>query len=218
MQSVLDKLQTEIKAIVAADSSGHDFHHLQRVMRTALRIQTQEGGDELVIAASALLHDLHRMVENETGRYCSPKESLPHISDLLAKTDFPENRRAQVLHCVEFHEEYGFSENGITATDIETLILQDADNLDAIGALGVARTFAFGGAHGVPMWLPDEPFERRHYEEARRDPSVLHHFHGKLLKLRENMNTKTGAQMAEERHQFMQAFVTRFMAEWNGQR
>jgi len=217
MEAVLHRLQTEIKSIVAADSSGHDFNHLLRVMNTALCLQEKEGGDRLVLAASALLHDLHRMVENETGRFFSPKESLPQVSALLTKVAFPQERHADVLHSVEFHEEYAFSQSGITVTDIETLILQDADNLDAIGAMGIARTFAFGGAHGVPMWLPEEPCDRPSYDESRRDPSVLHHFHSKLLKLKENMNTETGKRMAEARHQFMQAFVAQFLAEWNGQ-
>ncbi len=218
MNAVLSKIEKQIHALFSSDASGHDLNHLHRVMNSALRIQEVEGGDRLVIAAAALLHDIHRIIENETGQFFSPADSLPRVDEILDAADFLPEKRGQVLACVEFHEEYSFSKRGISINDIETLILQDADNLDAIGAVGVGRTFAFGGAHGVPMWLPEKPFDRLTYDESERDPSVLHHFHSKLLKLKENMNTATGRQMAETRHIFMQTFLEQFKAEWNGER
>jgi uncharacterized protein len=96
--------------------------------------------------------------------------------------------------------------------------VQDADNLDAIGAIGVGRTFTFGGAHGVPMWRPEVPFITDAFNESVKDPSTLHHFKTKLLKLKGNMNTKTAKAMAKKRHEFIESFLDEFIAEWKGQR
>ena len=156
-------------------------------------------------------------MQNETGEYVEPKDSLDKVRELLKQVDFPEDKIGQVLHCVEFHEEYGFSEKGKTVNDIETLILQDADNLDAIGAIGVGRTFAYGGAHGVPMWVPEVGLDKESYwDESLHDPSAIHHFYHKLFRLSNNMNTETAKIMAKARHQYMEEFVERFLKEWKG--
>ena len=102
--------------------------------------------------------------------------------------------------------------------DIETLILQDADNLDAIGAIGIGRTFSFGGAYKITMWIPDKPFDRQNFDESEKDPSIIHHFYSKLLKLKANMNTETAKKMADERHKFMKLFLQEFFDEWNGKK
>ncbi len=211
------KLEQRLKDMFANESSGHDPNHLKRVYNLATRIQDQEGGDRLVIGAAAFLHDLHRLMGKDRGKYCDPKESLPLVEKLLKEVEFPATKIPPVLHCVEFHEEYAFSDQGKTVTDLETLIIQDADNLDAIGAIGIGRTFTFGGAHGVPMWVPERPFDRDTYDEAVGDPSTIHHFYSKLLKLKDNMNTETGKRMAEARHEFMELFLDHFFKEWKGE-
>lgn len=217
MDKILEQLEQQILESFEEESSGHDIHHLRRVQRLALRIQEQEGGDRMVIAAAATLHDIHRIMQNESGRFVSPAESLPTVRAILEATDFPAEKAPMVLHCVEFHEEYSFSEGGVTAEDIETLILQDADNLDAIGAIGIGRTFAYAGAYDVPMYVPDIPLGREVYDEsAQPDPSALHHFHSKLLKLKDNMHTQTARELAAGRHRFMERFVEMFLEEWGG--
>jgi len=210
-------LEPKVREMFKSESSGHDIDHLHRVSKLTLHIQEKEGGDRLVIGVAAYLHDIHRLTEKETGEFFAPKASLPDIKKLLDEIDFPQDKVGMVLHCIEFHEEYGFSEAGKTVNDLETLILQDADNLDAIGAIGIGRTFAFGGANKIPMWIPDRPFDRETYNESERDPSTLHHFYSKLFKLGENMNTDSAKQMAKERHIFMKKFVDRFINEWNGE-
>ena len=217
MEKYLEPLGNKIRKMFASESSGHDINHLKRVHNIALHIQSKEGGDRTIIGISAILHDIHRLQEKETGKFCPPKDSLPIVEKLLQEVDFPKAKIKSVLHCIEFHEEYGFSKKGKTVKDIETLILQDADNLDAIGAIGIGRTFSFGGAYGIPMWIPEEPLGKRHYDESERDPSTLHHFYSKLLKLKGNMNTKTGKSMAEERHKFMEKFANEFQKEWKGE-
>ncbi|MBU0667130.1 MAG: HD domain-containing protein [Nanoarchaeota archaeon] len=218
MKEIIQQLEEEIKALFHKDSSGHDIYHLKRTLNNALTIQKKEGGDKLVIAVSAFLHDIHRIIQNETGSFCSPKNSLPKVKDILDKTTLTEDQKAKVLHCIEFHEEYDFSENGKTVNDAETLVLQDADNLDAIGAIGIGRTFSYGGSNNVTMWIPEKPFDRNTYEESEKDPSTIHHFYSKLLKLKENMNTKTAKNMARKRHKFMELFLQEFFDEWNGKK
>ncbi|NOQ55701.1 MAG: HD domain-containing protein [Nanohaloarchaea archaeon] len=151
MEKIIRQLEIEVKGLFHKDSSGHDFHHLKRTLSNALVIQKKEGGDELIIAVAAFLHDIHRIIQNESGTFCSPKDSLPKVKAILDRTILTEAQKDKVLYCIEFHEEYNFSENGKTVDDIETLILQDADNLDALGAIGIGRTFSYGGANNISL-------------------------------------------------------------------
>jgi uncharacterized protein len=218
MEKILNQLEREIKVLFQKESSGHDIYHLKRTLNNALSIQKKEGGDRLVIAVAAFLHNIHRIIQNETGKFCSPKDSLPKIKSILDKISLKDEQKKKILHCIEFHEEYDFSKKGKTVRDIETLILQDADNLDAIGAVGIGRTFAFGGANGLTMWIPEKPFDRQTYDESKNDPSTIHHFYSKLLKLKNNMNTETGREAAKGRHEFMKSFLGEFFNEWKGQK
>ena len=102
--------------------------------------------------------------------------------------------------------------------NLKSKVLQDADNLDGIGAIGVARAFTFGGAHKMPIWEPDIPINRQVFDESVIDLTTIHHFYSKLLKLKDNMNTETAKNMALERHIFMESFLEQFFSEWNGER
>lgn len=218
IDQIIEKLEKEITTLFDSESSGHDIHHLKRVLNLALHIQEKEGGDRFVVAVAAFLHDIHRIIQKETGRYCSPKDSLPKVDEIIRKNEITGERAAKILHCIELHEEYDFSENGKTAKDIEALIVQDADNLDAIGAIGIARAFSYGGANGVPIWVPAIPFGREIYDESQNDPSEIHHFYSKLLKLKDNMNTETGKKFADERHKFLENYLEEFFNEWEGKK
>ena len=218
MEELIAQMENEIRAVFFRESSGHDVYHLKRVMNTALAIQKQEGGDKIIIAISALLHDIHRIIQNETGKFCSPKQSLTKVSKILDKTNITDNQKKKVLNCIEYHEEYNFSKSLDDNYDIETMILQDADRLDAIGALGIGRTFSFGGKHNIGMWIPEIPFDKDNYDSSKTDPSIIHHFYSKLLNLKEGMNTNTAKKMANERHKFMESFLKQFFDEWNGKK
>ncbi|MBU1653064.1 HD domain-containing protein, partial [bacterium] len=161
MNDLLKRIECATRSLFDGESSGHDINHLKRTKNLALHIQEIEGGDPLVLAAAALLHDVHRLKQSQTGVFCSPEASLPQVLMILREAQFPSDKIGKVLHCVQYHEEYSFSANGRTVDDIETLILQDADNLDAMGAIGIGRTFLFGGAHQVPMWAPEIPLPKR---------------------------------------------------------
>ncbi len=212
------KLKTKVDVMFANEKSGHDIAHLERVMRLALHIQKEEGGDRLIIGISAYLHDIHRLLENREHKFFSPKMSLPIVKDLLKSVDFPDREISKVLHCIEFHEEYDFTPQGKTVSDLETLILQDADNLDAMGAIGIARAFMYAGHHGAVMWNPEVPLNPEAlFEDAKSldDASTIHHFYHNILKLCDNMNTSTAKSIAKDRQEFTQEYIERFFTEWD---
>ena len=218
MQEFMEALEKKLRLMFQSEATGHDIFHLKRVTALALRIQEKEGGDQLVVAVSAFLHDIHRIIQKETGQYCTPKDSLPKVRAILTAAKMPGDKIPAILHCVEFHEEYTFSADGKSASDIETLIVQDADNLDAMGAIGIARAFVYCGAKKIPIWLPEKPFDRETFDESTDDVSEIHHFRSKLLRLKDNMNTKTAKQIARGRHKFMEHFLHEFFAEWEGKK
>jgi uncharacterized protein len=220
IKDYINELEKKVKILFHAESSGHDIYHLKRVLNLALHIQEKEGGDRVVIGIAAFLHDIHRIIQNETGIYCTPKDSLEKLKEIVKESGIclPQKQLDKVLRCIEYHEEYGFSSHGKTVNDIETLILQDADNLDAIGAIGIGRTFAYSGANNIPMYEPETPLIRDIYEESGSNTSTVHHFYSKLLKLKDNMNTNTAKEMARRRHEVMEKYLEEFFVEWKGEK
>lgn len=216
---MLEKYIEQLKPIVLdyfkKDSSGHDISHLERTMRTVLYLQEKEGGDKIIIGISAFLHDVHRITQNESGSFVSPKDSLDTIKEILTNIDLSEEQVEKICYCIEYHEQYNW--NGNNVNDINTLILQDADNLDAIGAIGIGRTFSYGGSHNIIMYSEKAPLnENNDYSEFNGDDeSTIHHFYHKLFKLGDNMNTQTAKKLAKKRTDFMKLFVKEFLNEWN---
>lgn len=215
LEDYIKQLKPIVLELFSKDSSGHDISHLERTMNTALYLQQKEGGDKILIGISAFLHDVHRMMQNEKGAFVSPKDSLPTIREILSKIELTQEQTEKICYAIEFHENYNW--NGENVDDINTLILQDADNLDAIGAIGVGRTFSYGGAHNVLMYDPSVLLnEENDYAESNGDdPSTIHHFYHKLLKLGDNMNTQTAKELAKKKTQFMREFAQEFLKEWN---
>lgn len=187
-------------------------------MNLAINICDKENGDKLIVGISAFMHDIHRIMQNETGEFVSPKESLLKVREILSNTDLSEDIVNKICYCIEYHENYNW--NGNNVNDINTLILQDADNLDAIGAIGIGRTFSYGGAHNVLMYDEEIPLNNdKDYSEANEnDPSTIHHFYHKLFNLANNMNTKTAKEHAISRTEFMKEFVSEFLDEWHGRK
>lgn len=185
-------------------------------MNIAINICDKESGDKLIVGISAFMHDIHRIMQNETGKFVSPKESLSKVREILSNTDLSEDIVNKICYCIEYHENYNW--NGNNVSDINTLILQDADNLDAIGAIGIGRTFSYGGAHSVLMYDEETPLNNdKDYSETNGDdPSTIHHFYHKLFNLANNMNTKTAKEQAISRTEFMKEFVSEFLDEWHG--
>ena len=220
VEEYIEIIKPEVIEMFKDDSSGHDISHLERTMNLALNIQEFEGGDRIVIGIAAFLHDIHRLMQNQLGYFVSPKDSLGKVEEIINKLDLTEEQKQKILHSIEYHEEYNWNNPNNKEQDINTLILQDADNLDAIGAIGIGRTFCYGGAHKVLMYDSNYSLEQdeNYAEEKGDDPSTIHHFYHKLFKLGENMNTNRAKEIAKERTEFMKNFVDEFMKEWRGEK
>lgn len=218
LEEYIEKLKPFVIELFKNDSSGHDIGHLERTMRLALHIQEKEGGDRLIIGIAAFLHDVHRIMQNETGKFVSPKDSLDTVRRILSNVELNEEQINKICYAIEYHEEYNW--NGNNVDDLNTLILQDADNLEAIGAIGIGRTFNYGGSHNIAMYDEKAKLnENNDYSESNgNDASTIHHFYHKLFKLKDNMNTLTAKKIAEERTEFMKKFVSEFIEEWNGKK
>ena len=215
LEEYIEKLRPYVLELFKNDSSGHDISHLERTMRIALKLQEIEGGDRLIIGIAAFLHDIHRIMQNESGIFVSPKDSLGKVREILSNVDLTEEQVNSICLAIEYHEEYNWNGNNID--DINTLILQDADNLEALGAIGIARVIIMGNKMGEPLYDDKIPInEDDDFIEGNSDLSSIHHFYHKIFKLKDNMNTETARKMAEQRTDFMREFVKQFLEEWHG--
>jgi len=215
LSNIIEILENKLKIAFKMDRTGHDFDHLQRTMRNALAIQKVEGGNIKVVAISALLHDVHRIMTDNQRKYISPKESLPKIREFISDLDITKKETEHICSAIENHEHYSFSGEDVAVTDIESLILQDADNLDATGAIGLARVFSFSFSHNIPVYNPNFPLEQSAYKEGVNiDPSLVHHCVNKLVRLDQTMNTETGKKLCINRCNFIRSFVEQFLQEW----
>lgn len=180
------------------ECSGHGIDHLERTLRNAMYIQSKEGGDEVIIGISAYLHDIHRLLQNKYNKYVSPEGSIDVVKYILSKINLSKNQVNKICYCIENHEKYNWNNNNVD--DLNTLILQDADNLDAIGAIGIARAFAYGSANGIPIYSEniEENVSDSYVESGDKENSTIQHFYDKLLKLDKNMNTQTAKSMAKK--------------------
>jgi uncharacterized protein len=216
-------LAAYVAPLVGGDPTGHDLHHCLRVKRLALRIADGEealGGSPLdrdVLVATAYLHDVGRERERQ-GEGDHVDIGMAAARDVLATLDFPRIKVEDVVRCIQHHEEYAWSRDGAASGGglmPETLAFQDADRLDAIGAVGLARMFCFGGAYRRPLWIPEvAPGFWQHGEVGG---SSYTHLYEKLFKLKDTMNTATGRALAEARHAFMERFAAEFEREWAGE-
>lgn len=215
VNELIDKLRVRVSEYFSSDASGHSVDHLERVLKYALHLQSKEGGDIIVVAIASYVHDVHRIMQNEKKCFVSPKDSLGVVSSFIEDLDITEDQKKHILYAVEHHEEYNFG-SGVSVSDIESKIVQDADNLDAIGAMGIARTIRYCAAKGFPDYIVDVPLYRNEYDDAREDISAVHHIHNKLLRLGEYMNTKTAKEIAMKRNKIMEDFKNAYIDEANG--
>ncbi len=190
------------------EGSGHDWWHIYRVRNVALKLAEIEGGNKFIIEMAALLHDLDDWKLNGESEVSKTKRWLDDLGILISE----KNKILEIIGQVSF-KWAGVSNKAIS---IEAKLVQDADRLDAIGAIGIARTFAYGGSKGRLIYHPEiKPEMHDNFEEYKRNtaPSI-NHFYEKLLLLKNLLNTNSAKKMAEERHRFMEDFLTQFYAEW----
>lgn len=215
VSEVVERLRRIVGADFGPECVGHDLSHLDRVHALALRLCAAEGGNELVVAAASYVHDFHRVIERlGTARDSDAEHRAVEtkIIDALSAAEFPSEFVHAVIECVGFTDRYSFAGHQLDAPSLEARIVRDADNLDALGAIGIARAFMFGGTLGEPIWSEDvAPAEKY---SAGITSSIVHHFHEKLLRLQDDMLTETGATLAEGRHEFMLSFLERLREEW----
>lgn len=211
MQQLLQNIEQAVKALFEQQEGSHDWQHIDRVRRTALLLQKQEGGDATVIELAALLHDISDHKYNG-GDF----EAGTHVArEFLEKSHCPSNIIEQVCAVVAIVSFKG----ALVAdqqTSLEGKIVRDADRLDAIGAIGIARAFAYGGSKNRALYIPEVAPTLHQSKEAyfQDQGHTINHFYEKLLLLKDRMETKTALQIAEQRHQFMLDFIEQFKAEW----
>lgn len=211
--SVMEETARFVRSRMAADASGHDWWHVHRVRQTALSLADAEGADREVCELAALLHDVADWKFHEGDETAGPRVVREWLGTQSVDLTVVE-------HVAAIVEQLSFKGAGV-ATEMPTLegkCVQDADRLDAIGAIGIARTFAFGGAFGRQMYDPDHPPELHATFAAYKSKSgpTINHFYEKLLLLRDRMQTATGRRWAEERHRFLEVFLDQFFREWQG--
>lgn len=195
------ELIKEIGALYDRKDPAHDLTHVLRVCRTAMAIAEEEGADPTIVALASLLHDAASGPKNR-GRDEAEERVLETVEPLLKRWGYPEEVVEGVLRAVEVHS----YSKGIDPATPEARVLQDADRLDAIGAIGIARVFMTGGALGRPLYNPDDPFCRgRDADDGRWN---LDHFFSKLLKLEEGMHTQTGKRLATRRGEVLRRYLT----------
>lgn len=211
--SIFSYLKQHISYFNCDKDDGHGEDHLFRVYKNALYIQQFEGGNKDVIAVSAILHDIHRWIKNDQGKYITPEESVIYAQDIIAPLSLGADEKKQICDAIRYHE-YRSYENTDNNFSIETKIIQDADNLDAIGAIGIVRTFKYGFAHNIPEFVNAIPLTQQADYCDGADPSTLHHMYNKLLRIDKNLHTVTAKKLARSRLKFMTRFFDEFIKDW----
>jgi uncharacterized protein len=213
--SIVDKTILFVKEKLENAEGGHDWFHIERVYKNAILIAQEEDCDVLVVKLGALLHDIADSKFHNGDETIGPKTALAFLQ--LESVD--EKTTTHVLNIIEnISFKGGNFEKKFTSKELD--IVQDADRLDAIGAIGIARTFNYGGFKNRPIYNPAiAPKFNMSKEEYKNSASpTLNHFYEKLLLLKDKMNTETAKKLAHERHQFMELFLSQFYAEWEGEK
>ncbi len=214
-EDIVKKVEKYVKEISYGESTGHDWWHIKRVNDLAIKINESENQNEFIIRMIALMHDLF-----------DSKFSDGNIRDnlviLMKKLEIynliNEEDKENIIYSIEnLSFKGGFNKIEISK---EGQIVQDADRIDAIGAIGIARTFAYNGKKGNQIYDPDIGIIEIKNEEEYRNKKrhAINHFYEKLLKIKDNINTKEGRKIAESRTTYMQEFLNEFYAEWNGKK
>lgn len=200
--SIIDKTKGFVKSKLEGEGSGHDWWHIVRVYNNAVDIARQEkGGDLFIVELAALLHDI---ADHKFGYSDEDRRNI--ISSLLKELNVKDDIIESVVYIAN-NISFKGGVNKHKMSTIEGKIVQDADRLDAMGAIGIGRTFSYGGYKKRVMYDP---------ESKERDDTISH-FYDKLLLLKDRMNTETGKKKAIKRHEIMEEFLQNFYGEWNGE-
>lgn len=201
---ILEKLTQLVQARLSQDSTGHDWEHTKRVCLWADKIaQSEKDVDFFILKVCALLHDVadHKFVPDAKNR-------AQILTAILLEVGISDKYVNEIIGIIESISFKG-GKNTAKSSTIESKIIQDADRLDSIGAIGIARTFAYGGAMGRAIFSPDDTKQEKE--------ASIEHFYSKLLKLASIMNTQAGKEVATVRHEFLKLYLKEFFTEWFGQ-
>ncbi|MDX1278075.1 HD domain-containing protein [Oceanihabitans sediminis] len=215
-QSIIETTKLFVKDSLKNAEGGHDWFHIERVYNNALLISKGEDVDVFIVSLAALLHDIADSKFHNGDESIGPKvahnflkeqdldaETIEHIVNIIANMSFNKSLEGEI---------------NFTSKELE--VVQDADRLDAIGAIGIARCFNYGGFKNRELYNPEIAPNLNMSKEAYKKSTAptINHFYEKLLLLKNKMNTKTGKQIAEDRHQYMEGFLEQFYAEWHGKK
>lgn len=203
-----DKIKHKVKRLLEGRDPAHDFYHIKRVYKNAKIIGRHERPNMDILLPAVLLHDLVMHPKGSAKSSKSADESADLAEDILQSYGYPQDEITQICYCIKMHS---YSKKFVPAS-IEGKILQDADRLDALGAIGIARTFSVGGSENRKLYNANDPFYRT-VREVDDIQWTLDHFQTKLLKLEYSMHTKMGKKMAQERTSFMLLFIRQLQKE-----
>lgn len=210
---IIERTVTYVKQELALAEGGHDWWHIERVWKTAKHIAQLEHVNLLVVELGALLHDIADSKFHNGDEEVGPQKAAAFLTSLevdVATID-------EVVYIIRNISFKGQKEK-LTGASIELQVVQDADRLDAIGAMGIARAFSYGGFKNREFYNPAIPPDLNMSKEAYKNSTAptINHFYEKLLLLKDLMNTQTGKQLAQQRHAFMETYLEQFYKEWEG--
>jgi len=213
---IIEATKSFVKETLKNAEGGHDWFHIERVCKNALMISKTENVDKFIVSLGALLHDIADSKFHNGDETVGPKIAREFLFGLNVDSTIIE-------HVVNIIENISFNkslEKGEKFSSTELDVIQDADRLDAIGAIGIARCFNYGGFKNRAIYNPEiKPnFNMSKAEYKKSDAPTINHFYEKLLLLKDKMNTKSGLRIATDRHQYMEQFLEQFYAEWNGEK
>ncbi len=214
-KTVIDKTKEFVEAKFCGESTGHDWWHMYRVWKLAGHIAVQEpSADKFVVELAALLHDIADWKFNDGDMDAGPKAARQWLESINVDDNI-------ILKIEDIVRNVSFKGANVkqNMASLEGRIVSDADKLDAIGAIGIARTFAYGGGHNTPIYDPAiKPVQHDTFEDYKNSKShSINHFYEKLLLLKDNLYTDTARQIADHRHKYMEQYLEEFYKEWEGE-
>ncbi len=209
-KQIIADIRAYIQSTSIGEGSGHDWWHIYRVEKMALAIASEEKADIFIVRLAALLHDMDDWKFNQEGS--------KNAESLLIKSGLDKKSIEMILHIIQQVSYTGAGENPLPDS-LEACVVQDADRLDAIGAIGIARAFAYGGSKNREMYNPEiKPVMHESFQEYKNSQShTINHFYEKLLLLKDRLHTPAAKQLAIKRHHFMEMFLEEFFEEWGGE-
>ncbi|MDU2198207.1 MAG: HD domain-containing protein [Peptostreptococcaceae bacterium] len=206
---ILEKTRDFVKDKMYKEGSGHDWFHVERVCNMAKYLAQKESADMFVVEMTALLHDIDDWKFSDVYNTTVTEEFLKSVE--VSEED--SNRILNIIKTMSY-------KGGVvdsTQNTTEGMVVQDADRLDALGAIGIARAFAYGGSKNRSMYDPSiKPIDFKSLDEVKnKDNHTINHFYEKLFKLKDLMNTNTAKEIAKKRHKYMEDFIEEFYSEWN---